>query len=74
MNFIVRGCSSVCVCVFLLLHRVMSIEIHYNHLMYSTAPLYILSLNALIKDLLILLVFFIGTFSDDFQMHSVFCG
>lgn len=34
-------------------HSIMSIEIHYNHLMYSSSPLYIWALNALIEDLLI---------------------
>lgn len=70
MDFIVHGCSIVWVCVLLL----MPVEIHYNHLMYSTAPLYIWSLNALIQDQLILLVFFIGMFRDDFQMHPVICN
>lgn len=43
----------VWVCVHSSLHSIMSIEIQYNHLMYSTAPLYIWALNALIEDLLI---------------------
>lgn len=51
---IVQCCCIVWVCFLSLSpHSIMSIEIHYNHLMYSSSPLYIWALNALIEDLLI---------------------